>query len=364
MTPLALLHLNTERGWRGGERQTFLLARELARRGHRNVVACRPGEALDKKCREAGLRTFPISPWSELALWEARRLRRLLREENIHILHAHTGHAVGLGALAVRGPGAFLVATRRVTNPLGRGWFSRWKYRQVQRIAAVAGAVAEVLKEGGIPPERVRVVHSAVDPRELPAPGARTVLRKKFGWSPDEIHVVTAGALVEQKDQLTLIRAFEVVARVLPNARLWIMGQGPLRRSLEAFAAKQGLSKKINFLGHRTDVGEITAAGDLFVLSSRFEGIGGALIDALTVGTPAATTNAGGVADLFGGPTAPELSPVGDPAALAENMLRVLRDPAEAARRVARGLENAKRFTVTAMTDAYERLYREVLCRV
>ncbi len=361
MTPLAVVHLNTERGGRGGERQTFLLARELTRRGHRNVVACRPGEALDRKCREAGLRTFPVSPWSELSFWEARRLRRFLREEKAQILHAHTGHAAGLGALATT-RGVRLVATRRVTFPIRPG-FGRWKYGRPAAWVAVSTAVGRELERAGVSRERVRVIGSGLDTTDYPTATERDRFRRERGVSPAERVVVHAGALESGKDQATLIRAFARAAGEVNGARLLILGAGPLRGALEETARAEGVAEHVSFLGHRPDVLEYTALADLFVFSSRDEGLGTALLDALAIGTPTAATRAGGVPDLYGGPDASELSPVGDPAALAENMLRVLRDPAEAARRTARGLDNAKRFTAAAMAEAYERLYNEVLCR-
>lgn len=108
--------MNTERGWRGGEPKTLWLARELERRGHGNVVAARPKGPLARAAAEASW-VFPLAPWSEWDFRSAGRLRAFLRQENIQVVHAHTGHAVGFGALARRGTTARLVATRRVDFP-------------------------------------------------------------------------------------------------------------------------------------------------------------------------------------------------------------------------------------------------------
>lgn len=362
MSPLSILHLNTERGWRGGERQTFLLARELTRRGHRNAVACRPGEALAQKCRDAGLETFPVSPWSEWALWEARRLRRFLRANRMEILHAHTGHAAGLGALVALDGRTRLVATRRVDFPVRAGP-GRWKYARPAAWAAVSSRVGLELESAGVPRKKIHVIGSGLDTAGYPSRSDRDRFRRERGLSSDGRVVVHAGALEVQKDQTTLIRAFARAAGEIHDVRLLILGEGPLRKALEEIARAEGVESRVSFLGHRVDVLEYTALADLFVFSSKEEGLGTALLDALAMGTPTAATRAGGIPDMYGGATAPELSPVGDATALAENMLRVLRDPAEAAARVARGLESARRFTVNSMADAYEKIYDEVLCR-
>ncbi|MBK7207822.1 MAG: glycosyltransferase [Elusimicrobia bacterium] len=361
MKPLSILHLNTERGWRGGERQTFLLARELARRGHRNVVACRPGEALDQKCRDAGLETFPVSPWSELAIWEAGRLRRFLRSNRVEILHAHTGHAVGLGALAFPGGGARLVATRRVDFPV-RGGPGRWKYGRPAAWAAVSQSVASRLIAAGVAPARVRVIPSGVDSAAYPSRRDRDRLRRDRGIDSATRVILHAGALDESKDQATLLRAFARIAPRLADARLLILGDGPLRGALAEIARKEGVAERVSFLGHRADVLEYMALADLVAFPSRKEGLGTVLLDALAIGVPTAATATGGIPDIYGSPTAPELSPVGDATAFAANLERGL-DPDEGARRVARGRERVGGFTVTAMADAYERFYDEVICR-
>lgn len=338
-----------------------MLARELSRRGHRIVVACRPGAPLDKKCRESGLPTLAVSPWSELAFWDAARLRWFLAKNRFDILHAHTGHALGVGALGAIGSGARLVATRRVDFPV-RGGPGRWKYGRPAAWAAVSRSAASRLVRAGVPADRVRVISSGVDPTGYPAAADRARLRRERGLDPAKRWIVHAGALDESKDQSLLIRAVARLAKANPDLGLLILGDGPLRRALEETARREGAADRTVFLGHRPDVLEYTALADLVAFPSREEGLGTALLDALVIGVPTAATSAGGIPDLYGGAGAPELSPVGDVEAFAANMARGL-DPADAAARVARGLEHAKRFTVGAMADAYERLYHEVLCR-
>lgn len=361
MTPLSVVHLNTERGWRGGERQTWLLARELERRGHRNWVACRPGEPLARESQAAGLSVLPLSPWSEAGLATALRLRLFLRRQKIDVLHAHTGHAVGLGALAAVGTPVRRVATRRVDFPLRANAFTRWKYGRFHGVAAISGPIENLLRAAGVAPGRIRRIPSGIDPSSYPAAADRPRWRAERGVRPEEKVIVHAGALVPHKDQATLLRAFAEVRRRLPGTRLLILGDGPRRSALDVLAREVGVEGAVLFLGHRSDVLEYMAMADLFVFSSKEEGLGTALLDAMALGVPTAATTAGGIPDLYGGAEAPELSPPGDNAALAKNMERVLTDPAEARRRVERGRQTADRFSVRAMADAYEKFYRDLL---
>ncbi len=93
---LTVLHLDTERGWRGGERQALWLAQAVGRLGHRSIVAARPGEPLAERARAAGLDVLDARPVSEVDPLAALRLRQAVRRTGVQIDHAHTGHAVAL----------------------------------------------------------------------------------------------------------------------------------------------------------------------------------------------------------------------------------------------------------------------------
>jgi len=358
-----VLHLNTERGWRGGERQTLWLARELERRGHVNGIAARPGAPLAEAARREGLPVLPLNPFFEFDPFAVRRLRWEFARAGTQLLHAHTGHAVGLGALASRRAAVKFIATRRVDFPLKNSPWTRWKYRRLDALAAISSKVRDVLLTGGVPGEKINLIPSGVDPARYPSAADRVRLRSDRGFGPADLLIVHAGALVSHKDQATLIRAFAALLAQRPGACLLLLGDGPLRGPLGALARNLRVAASVSFLGHRTDVLEYTALADLFVFSSAEEGLGTALLDAFVLGVPTAATAAGGIPDLYGGPGAPELSPARDPKRLAENMERVLGDPAEARRRVERGRETARKFSVTAMADAYEQLYERVVGR-
>ncbi len=358
---MRIVHLNTERTWRGGERQTLWLARELERRGHQNRVACRPGFPLERAAKEAGLKTFALSPWAEAAPLAAWRLRRFLKESGAEVLHAHTAHAVGLGALAARGIGVKFAATRRVDFPLQRNFFSRWKYGRLDGLAAISRRVRDVLVEGGMPADRVVVISSGIDAAGYPSAADRVRLRREKGCGEGDFLIVNAAALVPHKDHDTLLRAARLVCAEIPRARFLILGDGPLKGRLTETARSLGLEGRAVFLGHRADVLEWTALADVFVLSSEEEGLGTALLDAMALGVPTVATRAGGIPDIYGSEQAPELVSPKDPEALAGALLSLARDPEEGRRRAARGRDLVSRFTVRAMTDRYEDFYKKLL---
>src|SRR5437867_3755431 len=99
--PLTVLHIDTERGWRGGERQVFWLAQSMAKQGHRPIVAAKPGEVLATRATAAGLEVTTCDARGELDLRAAVRLRGVIGRSSVDVVHAHTAHAVTLGAFAV-----------------------------------------------------------------------------------------------------------------------------------------------------------------------------------------------------------------------------------------------------------------------
>jgi len=109
---LRVVHVNTERGWRGGERQALWLAQGLQARGHVSVVAARPGEPLIARARDAGVEVVSCAPRFEADPVAAARLRARIRATDADIVHAHTAHAAGLAALATIGLRTRLVIAR------------------------------------------------------------------------------------------------------------------------------------------------------------------------------------------------------------------------------------------------------------
>lgn len=357
---LTVLHIDTERGWRGGERQAFWLATGLQARGHRSIVAARPGEPLALRVAERGVTVVPCAPFSEADPLAAARLRGVIRREGVDIVHAHTGHAVALGALARMGTPARLVLTRRVDFPLKRNWGTRWKYRQADGCIGVCGSAAKSLVDAGLPAASVHVVHSGVDlGRRVAAAGRETLAA--LGVPEGAPLVVQVAALVEHKDPLTFVRAMDVARRRVPSLRALMVGEGPMRERVEREIEERGLDGTVRLTGYRTDADSLLAAADVATLSSTAEGIGGVLIDALSFGTPVVATRASGFVEVVRHGETGLLVPVGDAGAFGEAVATILLDPAMARRMSDAGPRDATRFSIDNTVEGTLAVYREVL---
>jgi glycosyltransferase involved in cell wall biosynthesis len=362
-TRLAVLHVDLERGWRGGQQQVAYLVEHLAALGVENRLAVRAGEPLARLARERGWPLVEVG-----SLWAAGvRLAGLARRESIAIVHAHSAGAQNLGLLVgLLAPRVRLVFVRRVDAHRSPGLFSRWKYAtaRVERWIAVSERVREVLIEDGVAPERIARVYSGVDAgryRRPPDPAAAARTRLTLGIEPEAFLVGNVGALVERKDQATLIRAAALALARVPNLRVVIAGEGPLRLELERLIARLGLGGRVKLLGHHDALGELYPALELFALSSRMVGLATSALDAMAVGLPLVVTAAGGLPELVLHERNGLVVPPEQPEALAEALCRMAGD-AELRRRCgAANRERAEIFSARAMAEATVQVYRGLL---
>lgn len=357
---LKTLHLNTEEGFRGGEVQTLGLARQLGAWGQISVVVAPPGSELLRRASEAGLNTLPFRAWGELDPFATLRLRRILKREDPDVVHAHTPHALSLALLA-RGGSArpAVVATRRVSFPLRSGLSTR-KWSRADAVVAVSRSISESLLNSGVPPGRIRVIHSGVDVGRFRALPEKAAARRR--WEiPDGSPVVgVVSALSHHKGVGVFMTAFQRVWLKVPAVRAMVAGEGKLLEPLRKGAQIQNLP--VRFLGFIPDPVEILPALDVLVLPSLSgEGSPGAIKEAAAAGVPVVSTDVGGATEILRPDREALFVAPGDPEALALAILRILKDPGLARELGGAARARVKEFSLEATAAANLALYRELL---
>jgi glycosyltransferase involved in cell wall biosynthesis len=343
--PIRVAHVNVARGFRGGERQTELLARGLDASAVSQVLVARRGGALAGRLRDAPVEIRAVSG----SVWSVARATA-----DAQLIHVHEGRSV-YGAylrwLLSRTP---YVLTRRVNNPIRDHWFAHQAYRNAARVVAVAPAVADVVRRYD-PGVRVEVIHSSSSGLRADE-GQAAALRAEF---PDKLVVGHVGALDNaQKGQEYIIAAARQLASTHPDIQFVLVGGGEDEVMLKSLAA--GLPN-VAFTGFVENVGDHLAAFDVFILPSNREGIGSILFDAMDRSLPVVASRVGGVADIVRDGENGILIDAGSVPQLVSGILRLREDPALRARLGARGREIAREFTADAMARKYLRLYRAVL---
>jgi L-malate glycosyltransferase len=349
---LRVVQLASGREWRGGQRQVWLLARELARLGDVDqVVVTGRGSELAARLRADDV---PVREVRWQAGLDPRVLPTVLRElgRGASLLHAHDAHAVTLGGAVAALAHRPLVATRRVDFPLRRLGF----WARAACVIAISRAVADVLVADGIPAERIRVVHSGID-LEAMRRTARLDVRRQLGLPSDAAIVATVGALVPHKDHATLLRAAAALEPRFPGVQWVVAGEGPERPNLERLRATLGLERQVHLLGFVDDPARLVADATCFVMSSREEGLGTSVLDAMALGIPVASTTAGGLPEMLDR-GAGLLAPPNDPQALAEAVMQLLTQPTQAARVRAQATAAVAQFSARQMAEGVRSVYR------
>ena len=360
---LRVVHVDTERTWGGGERQVFELAVGLQALGHRCWVAARPAARLATSLAEAGVPVLGLSPRFEWDPAAAARLRALLRRTGADVVHAHAAHAVALAAMARARTPSCLVASRRVALPLRRNPLSRWKYARADRLIAVSEHVRRVLEAGGIASERISVVRSGVNLAGAPR-RASTELLTDVGITGRPLAVMGSALIPPHKDPETFLVALRAARDAGVPVHGLLVGDGPLAAAARRACRRLGLEDVVRLAGFRPDAVELIAAADIAVLSSRDEGLGTTLLDAMVAGVPVVATAAGGVRELVRDGIEGLLTPVGDGGALGAAMVRVLREPALRASLVAAGRERVRHFSIARTVEGTLAAYRAAVSSV
>ena len=349
-----IVHVASGREWRGGQNQAFLLARRLQEQGVDQVVVTGQGTLLAQRLRGAQVPVrecgwaMGLDPRAGWAAWDEAR-------KGPSILHAHDAHALTLAALAGSAAGQPYVVTRRVDFHLRRP--ARWQ--GAARVIAISRAVRDVLLSDGIAADRIRVVHSGIDLAAIRRRGEGADPRPALGLPVDRPLLLNVAALADHKDQLTLVEAAARLRTRRPDVTWAIAGEGKERPVLEARIAALGLEGTVRLLGQVAEPMPLIRHATLFVMSSKEEGLGTTVLDAMALGTPVLATRAGGIPEMLddGHGT---LVPIRDPEALAAAAESLLADPARKAATAASALAAVERFSDATMARGVRTVYDEV----
>ncbi len=363
---LVTFHVDTERGWRGGEQQMAWLMEGLARRGHRVVAAVQPDGAAYPRLVAAGFQVFGIPMRGEADPVAMTTLARRISDSRADVLHLHTSHAHTLGVVAARlAHRPVVIVSRRVDFSIYRHSFlglNGVKYRVgLDRIVCVSEAIRRVLLKDGLDPARLRVVRSAVDPERIRR-AAPVDVRGRLGLPAEARVVLAVGALVGHKGHRHLVEAMPSLVAAVPDVHVVIAGEGPLRGELEQQARALWVQPRLHMPGQIDDLPGWLHSVDVLCMPSVEEGLGTSVLDGMAAGLPVVATNAGGIPEMVRDGIDGLLVPPGDPAALSKALARVLLDPVLSARLSAaarRRVDDA--FLVDRMVDETIAVYEDAL---
>lgn len=344
-----ILHLDSGRDWRGGQRQVCLLAVGQRERGIEPLVVTPTDSALGRRLRVAGVAVSAVKMRAEWDLVAVRRLRQLVHTWKPSLLHAHDARSHSLALAALVGHDLPLVITRRVAF-IPRGQI---KYGpRVARFIAISRAVKAAMIAGGIEPGRIDIVYSGVPTPHVERPRD---WRAELSLPPDAIICGLVGAMSGEKG----LHALEAIAAALPadlRARMHLLLLGGSR----ARAVRIG-GLDVRRLGFIEDIHAAMAGLDVLWHPSMSEGLGTAVLDAMALGVPPVAFDVGGLPEIVQHGRGGLLAPPGDAAGFASHAARLAVDGDLRRRMGDVGRRHAARFGVAPMVEgtaaAYDRAF-------
>ena len=291
------------------------------------------------------------------------RIGRLAAKIGASIIHCHTALAHSLGIIAAIVHNCRLVVTRRVDFPLRSAGFSLWKYRRAGGILAISSRIRDILLQAGIPEDKVTLAPSGVIFKDNPYQTNILQLQNELGISQDDKVIGTVAALVGHKDYPTLLKAFKIILSRYPNIWLLALGEGGDRSQLESLAAKLDIARRVKFLGFKQNVDDYFGIFDVYVQSSRLEGLCSSLIEAMHHRLPIAAASAGGIPDLIEDGVTGLLSAPEDYENLAESILKLLENPALGKRLGEAAKLKSYHFSAENMVNRTEAVYLKLLTK-
>lgn len=316
--------------------------------------------------------------WSHVGF--LRGVARILRNGRYDLVHNHLGVYSGCGTWVARREGIPVLVTfhntefrptaqcfrfallRKIREEYGRVSI-RYALAASHLITCVSRGVCEhIVPKTSEMLSKSRILFHGVSLPELPDREQRAAFRKGFGWPPDTPVAIHVGKFTEQKNHVGLLEVFDRVLKQLPEAKLILIGVGPLKDRVERAIEERGLGEAVIALGARSDALELVSHCDVFLFPSLFEGFGLAALEANAAGLPAVGTRILGLLEAVEDGRTAKLHDVLDTEGMADSVVRILTD-----HEYARELGNAGRaraeklFSRARSAERLLELYNECL---
>lgn len=346
---MKILQVNTEKTWRGGERQTYYNIQGFLQQGHEVELLCRKDFPLHHKAKELDINIHPVSNGLQAVLYLMKHARY------VDIVHAQTASAQMYGVISHLFHRTPVVYTRRV-DFVPSGFFTQLKYNRTDKLIAISSAIKDIL--GNFGQTNVSVIPDIANPKQLNEDRASKLIHFR-GWHNKKI-VGTVAALVPHKDPITMVNAIYHLSQMRDDFMFLHFGEGELQQEVEKEIAHLNVSRWYHLMGHVDNVEDFFSIFNVFCMSSQEEGLGSSVLDAFQYKVPVVSTSAGGLKEMVEGNGL--VCDVHDAKALALSINELL-DDADLASAVT---ENAyetvnKKYSLEVITQQYLEIFNSLL---
>ena len=323
---------------------------------------------LYEQAKEKGIPAYRImigSPYSPLLI---PKIRKLMRDLDIGIIHTHGYKSDIAGALAGIGKNVKKITTvhgfvetdekLKIYNCL-----NLYAFRFFDQVITVNQPQKDYLIQYGVNGEKITVIHNGVDPEEFSRDRVDSDIRKELGISYDAHVLLYLGRLSREKGAHNLVPAVKQIVKEFPDVVLLIAGTGPEKDNLEMNVHDERLGANICFLGYRKDNINLLGESDILILPSRTEGIPNSVLEAMSMELPVVATKVGGTPEIMDDGKEGFVVPPEKPAELANAVIKVLKNPLLAKKMGKSGRERVLRelsfsMRMRKIEDVYDQLLK------
>ena len=374
---IRVLELRSVRGTGGGPEKTILLGSARTDRRRFAVTVCYlrdrrdPVFSIDAKAAGLPIDYVELTEAHSFDVSVFSRLRQLVRERDIDIVHAHDYKTDVLAWLLAKVEGVTPMATahgwtghsrreRTLYYPLDKRVLTRFP-----KVVAVSSDVRRELVDRGAKDEAVTTVLNGIDHRAFRRDRSREqTVRRQLGLVEDDFVIGAVGRVEPQKRFDLLLQAFASLKTSYPRMKLMVVGDGSRLGALQDQATRFGFGDSCRLLGNRTDIADLHHAFNVFVQSSDYEGTPNAVLEAMAFETPVVATSAGGTAEIVRDGIDGVIVPIGDTGRLARAIASVLGDPDAARARAASARRRVETdLSFDARMSAVEAIYVDLFRR-
>lgn len=364
LTRPRILHISSAKTWRGGEQQLAYLVQELQQKGIHQIIFCVQDAAMHQFCQTHQIPFQTYQKRSSINPLVARQIKAICKKQSIDIIHTHDAHAHTFAFIAAtlfrnKTP---IVVSRRVDFPIKKGWLSYQKYNHpsIKKIVCVSDAIRQITSPDIKDKSKLEVVYSGIDLERFPYP-ASSILKTAYNIPSDVALIGNVSAIAPHKDYFTFVDTVEILVKQNLKVHFFIIGKDDGEgNQIRSYIQQKNLQNHITLTGFRNDIPKILPDLDVFLITSKTEGLGTSILDAFACSVPIVATNAGGISELVIHNQTGLLTEVGNAEALARHVHSILNDKELKQRLVSSAGVHLKKFTKEETAERTLELYKDL----
>lgn len=361
----------------GGNIVALRIMEEVLKKGGEAVVNSASEGKFTEILRTRGLKVYNIDTRRSFRFDNAIKLARIIKKENINLVHSHGPLGVTiLSRLAGRLAAVPVINHAHLPDNINTNSFAKYYHLLLNwltsrffcaKIIAVSESIRMEIARQGAVANKISVVYNGIDLDGRSPKKNFIKIREEFGLKQNQWVIAEVARICESKGQHILIKAAQRVIKEKPNTVFMIIGEdlermGEYKKELEVLAGELGIRQNIIFTGYRQDIADLMNTFDIFVLPSLEEGLPVAILEAMAAMKAVIATSVGGNPEIvIDGSTGTLVEPQ-SPDKLAKAIIYHLENPEISKRMGEQGYDRVKKnFSLSQMLDKVMRIYKEVL---